>query len=215
VSDAVAHLGATPIEWLCDQAPVDRRWTFVHATHASATEMQRLRGAGATIAVCPSSEANLGAGAFPVEDWWKAGGSLAIGSGSNVGLDPAEELRWLEYQARLRRQARAVLVDSDAPHPGTALWRRAVAGGRRAMGAAHAGIAVGAPAELLLLESEPGLPPDEALDDFVFSRRRTRVLAAFVAQRHRVDAAPAVAGQEGGAVEGGANADDGGALRAV
>lgn len=175
VAEARERLGATPIEWLCANAPVDASWTLVHATHATPAELAGLRARGATVCVCTTTEANLGDGHFPIEDWFAAGGSLAVGSDSNVGLDPAEELRWLEYQARLRREARSVLVDADCPHPGTALWRRAVAGGRRALGLPGAGIATGAPAELLLVSTDGIAHPDEALDDFVFSRRATRI----------------------------------------
>jgi formimidoylglutamate deiminase len=175
VRDARAALGATPIAWLCANAPVDVRWTLVHATHATGSELREVLARGATVCVSTTTEANLGDGFFPVEEWFAAGGRLAIGSDSNVGTDPAEELRWLEYQARLRRQARSVLVDPDCPHPGTALWRRAVAGGRFAMGHDAPGVSVGAPAELLLLSNESGLAPDDALDDFVFARRATRV----------------------------------------
>jgi formimidoylglutamate deiminase len=178
VRDAHNRLGATPIEWLCANAPVDHRWTLVHATHATPAELLELRSRGATVCVCTTTEANLGDGFFPIEDWFASGGALAIGSDSNVGVDPAEELRWLEYQARLRRQARAVLVEADCPHPGTALWRRAVAGGRRALGVDAPSIAEGAPAELLLLSSGLVAHPDEALDDFVFARRVTRLAAS-------------------------------------
>jgi len=176
VRDARAALGATPIAWLCGHLPVDARWTFVHATHATAGELADLRARGATVCVCTTTEANLGDGFFPIEDWFGAGGSLAIGSDSNVGYDPAEELRWLEYQARLRREARSVLVEPDCLHPGTALWRRAVAGGRRAHGHEATGLAAGAPAELLMLSAEGIVHPDEVLDDFVFARRATRVV---------------------------------------
>jgi formimidoylglutamate deiminase len=175
VRDARAALGQTPIAWLCEHAAVDHRWTLVHATHATASELREVRARGATVCVCTTTEANLGDGFFPIEDWFAAGGRLSVGSDSNVGTDAAEELRWLEYQARLRRQARAVLVDADCPNPGTALWRRAVAGGRLSLGADRPGLAPGAPAELLLLTNECGLAPDDALDDFVFSRRATRL----------------------------------------
>jgi cytosine/adenosine deaminase-related metal-dependent hydrolase len=127
------------------------------------------------VCVCTTTEANLGDGAFPVEDWFAAGGRLAVGSGSNVGTDAAEELRWLEYQARLRALSRPALVDADCPHPGTALWRRAVAGGRLAHGVDAPGLSVGAPAEALLLSAHDGLAPEDALDDFVFARRATRL----------------------------------------
>jgi formimidoylglutamate deiminase len=129
VHDARAALGTSPIAWLCANAPVDRRWTLVQATHATAAELREIRTRGATVCVCTTTEANLGDGFFPVEDWFAAGGRLAVGSDSNVGTDAAEELRWLEYQARLRAQSRAVLVDADCLHPGTALGRRAVEGG--------------------------------------------------------------------------------------
>ncbi len=175
VRDARAALGQTPIAWLCEHAAVDHRWTLIHATHATAAELREVRARGATVCVCTTTEANLGDGFFPIEDWFSAGGCLSVGSDSNVGTDATEELRWLEYQARLRRQARAVLVDADCPHPGTALWRRAVAGGRRSLGADRPGLAPGAPGELLLLTNEGGLAPDDALDDFVFSRRATRL----------------------------------------
>jgi formimidoylglutamate deiminase len=212
VADAVAHLGSTPIAWLCDQAPVDAAWTIVHATHADPSELQLLQTRGATIAVCPTTEANLGAGMFPVEDWWKAGGSLAIGSASNVGIDPTEELRWLEYQARLRRQSRAVLGDSDAPHPGTALWRRAVAGGRRAFGVDRIGLSVGAPAELLLVACEAAASPDEAMDDFVFSRRLARLTGTVTAVRtEAADSTGSVSADPGSVADpaGSAEAPDG------
>jgi formimidoylglutamate deiminase len=178
VRDAQAYFGTTPIRWLCDQLPVDARWTLVHATHATEAERALVRERGATICVCTTTEANLGDGFFPVDDWFAAGGSMSIGSDSNVGLDPTEELRWLEYQARLRRQARAVLVTPDSPHPGTALWQRAVAGGRRSFGQDVTGLTVGAPAELLLLSAPGAASPDEALDDWVFARRAVRLEAS-------------------------------------
>jgi formimidoylglutamate deiminase len=174
VAAAREHLGTTPIAWLCDQAPVDGAWVLVHATHATAAELRLVREREAVVCVCPTTEANLGDGAFDIEGWWQAGGALAIGSDSNVGIDPAEELRWLEYQARLRLMRRSVLVTEESPHPGTSLWRRAVAGGRRAFGLAAQGLAVGAPAELVELRAaDPDLTPDEAVDDLLFAGRAT------------------------------------------
>ena len=174
VEAAREFLGTTPIDWLCVNMPVDRRWVLVHATHASPSELELARSREAVICVCTTTEANLGDGAFDIERWWQLGGSLAIGSDSNVGLDPAEELRWLEYQARLRQQRRTLLVDAGSAHPGTSLWRRAVAGGRQALGCDQPGVAVGSPAELLALRhSDNSLSPDEALDDLVFAQRAT------------------------------------------
>jgi formimidoylglutamate deiminase len=175
VEAAREHLGTTPIDWLCNHAPVDGSWLLVHATHATAEELQQARARDAVICICTTTEANLGDGAFDIERWWGMDGALAIGSDSNVCLDPAEELRWLEYQARLRSQRRGLLVDPGEFHPGTSLWRRAVGGGRRAMGWRTTGIAIGAPAELLALQvSDHSLTPDEAMDDLLFAQRATR-----------------------------------------
>jgi formimidoylglutamate deiminase len=168
-------LGTTPIDWLCANAAIDRSWALIHATHARPEELALASRLQAVVCVCTTTEANLGDGAFDIERWWQMDGALAIGSDSNVGLDPAEELRWLEYQARLRQQRRTLLVDSDCRHPGTSLWRRAVAGGRQAFGHEQHGIAVGAPAELLEIRlGDPALSPDEALDDLVFAQRAAR-----------------------------------------
>jgi formimidoylglutamate deiminase len=176
VEAARQHLGTTPISWLCDHAPVDSAWVLVHATHATPLELEQARARDAVICVCTTTEANLGDGPFDIQRWWGMGGALAIGSDSNVCLDPAEELRWLEYQARLRTRRRALLLEPGTFHPGTSLWRRAVAGGRRAMGQGKGGIAVGAAAGdlLSLAVSDSSLTPDEAMDDLVFAQRVAR-----------------------------------------
>ena len=93
-----------------------------------------------------------------------------------INFDPREELRWLEYQARLARHGRSLLVTADNPHPGSALWRRAVAGGRRSLGLPAAIGTVGAPAQMLAVAcDDSAMTPDEALDDLVFAQRATRL----------------------------------------
>ena len=131
-----------------------------------------MRARDATVCICTTTEANLGDGQFNLAKWWSLGGSISIGSDSNVGIDPREELRWLEYQERLRLRARSVLVTAADPHPGSALWRRAVAGGRRSLGLPAPIASAGAPAKFLALSrADAGTSPDEALDDLVFAQR--------------------------------------------
>ncbi len=175
VDEARQLLGTTPIAWLLDHASVDDRWCLVHATHATAAELDAVAAARATICLCPTTEANLADGPFPIENWWSRGGAIAIGSDSNVGVDPAEELRWLEYQARLRLMRRVVLIDHRHVGLGTSLWSRAVAGGRRACGQRDDPLTVGTVAGLFAIErDDPTLTPDLALDDWLFARRATR-----------------------------------------
>src|SRR5690606_5314632 len=102
--------GLRPIEWLLERSYLDKRWCLVHATHATEHELERLAATGAVVALCPTTEANLGDGIFPMEPWLRAGGRFGIGSDSHVSLSPCEELRWLEYQARLARKQRNVLA---------------------------------------------------------------------------------------------------------
>lgn len=166
------HLGKRPIEWLLENAPVDERWCLVHATHVTAAELQGVVAAGAVVGLCPTTEANLGDGIFPMEDLLAAGGAYALGSDSHVSLSPIEELRWLEYQARLARRQRSVLMQ-DGESGGAMLWQRACTAGARVTGRPVGELAVGKRADIVVLDLS--LPLFTArngasiMDTFVFS----------------------------------------------
>lgn len=171
VDDALAAYGQRPVRWLLDNTGVDARWTLVHATHIDADETRALAASGAVVCLCPSTEGNLGDGFFPLESYLSAGGRLAIGSDSQVTINPFEELRWLEYGQRLLGQRRNVAA-VDQPHTGAALFNGAIAGGAQAAGRAPPRLAVGQPADLLSLDDGAavlvGLAEDEVLDALVF-----------------------------------------------
>ena len=42
VDDCIAALGARPVQWLLDNAGIDKRWCLIHATHMTDDETQRL-----------------------------------------------------------------------------------------------------------------------------------------------------------------------------
>ena len=134
VQDCEALRGARPVEWLLANAEVDADWTLVHATHLNAAEVQGIAASGATVAICPTTEANLGDGLFPLRDYLAAGGHWGIGSDSHVSVSPVEELRWLEYGQRLAARRRNIAVSADESSTGALLYRQAVAGGLRACG---------------------------------------------------------------------------------
>ena len=96
VEECLAWSGARPVEWLLQNAEVDGRWCFVHATHMTAAETRALAESGAVAGLCPMTEADLGDGIFPAEAFITAKGRIGIGSDSNVVVDGAEELRLLE-----------------------------------------------------------------------------------------------------------------------
>ena len=114
VQDCLALRGARPVEWLQQNFEVDARWTLVHATHLTEAETKQLAASGATVAICPTTEANLGDGLFPLRAWLDAGGAWGIGSDSHISVSPVEELRWLEYGQRLVTRHRNIAVSDGS-----------------------------------------------------------------------------------------------------
>ncbi len=173
VDECLAWSGARPVAWLLDNAEVDERWCLVHATHMAAGETDRLARSGVVAGLCPTTEANLGDGLFPATAYLAAGGRFGIGSDSHVSINPAEELRWLEYGQRLTHRARNLLVPGRGRSVGAALWRAALAGGAQALGRPIGGLAPGRRADLLVLDgADPtlhGRDGDLVLDRLVFA----------------------------------------------
>ncbi|HKX08656.1 MAG TPA: formimidoylglutamate deiminase, partial [Stellaceae bacterium] len=134
VEQCLAWSGARPVQWLLDYAPVDRSWCLVHATHMDEAETRRLAATGAVAGLCPTTEANLGDGFFPLLPYMEARGRWGVGSDSHVSLSPIEELRWLEYGQRLRERRRALAPLGQPESTGLVLWQSAVAGGAQALG---------------------------------------------------------------------------------
>lgn len=189
VRDVEAWLGARPLRWLLDHAPVDRRWCLVHATHMTADETRDLARSGAIAGLCPITEANLGDGIFPMAEFRAAGGSYGIGSDSNVRIALAEELRLLEYGQRLHHQARTVICPEDSSN-GETLYREALAGGHRALGREGGALAPGLFADLVALDTEAlaldGRRGAAALDAWIFAGDDRLVRDVWSAGRHQV-----------------------------
>ena len=123
VQDSLALRGARPVEWLLANADVGERWTLVHATHLDDGEIAGIARSGAVVALCPTTEANLGDGLFPMRDFLAANGRWGIGSDSHISVSPVEELRWLEYGQRLLSRHRNVIADAGEPSVGATLLR--------------------------------------------------------------------------------------------
>lgn len=175
VDDCVAWSGQRPVDWLLANAPVDARWCLVHATHVTDAERLALAASGAVAGLCPSTEANLGDGVFDAAAYLAAGGAWGIGSDSHASVDPAEELRLLEYTQRLARQQRNLLASDTQRHVGDRLWLGAVSGGARASGRSIRGLAVGEQADFIVLDGGgllAGLAPAQALASHVFANQR-------------------------------------------
>jgi formimidoylglutamate deiminase len=173
VDSCLAATGRRPIELLLDTDLLDRHWCLVHATHATADELKGIAASHAAVCVSISTEANLGDGFFAAARFLKLGGNLCIGSDSQATVCPAEELRWLEYQARLRKRRRGILANADDVHVGTRLWRAAAAHGATALGQPAGTIAVGRRADWIVLDDAhptmAGAAANTAIDHLVFA----------------------------------------------
>jgi formimidoylglutamate deiminase len=189
VDQCLAHYGRRPVRWLLENFDVGEGWCLVHATHMDADEISALGQSRAVVCLCPSTEANLGDGLFPLHAFLTAGGRMAIGSDSHVSINPFEELRWLEYGQRLASQTRNVASFEEA-HVGRELFQRACRGGAQASGVASAGLAVGAPADLVALyDDDPmlvGHGAESLLDALVFSGYRLPIERVMVHGQWRV-----------------------------
>ncbi len=172
VDQCFSSYGRRPVRWLLENFDVGENWSLIHATHMDADETASLARSGAVAVLCPSTEANLGDGLFPLHEFLTAGGRIAIGSDSHISINPFEELRWLEYGQRLVSQSRNVVSLRDS-HVGSELFARALEGGAYAAGRKQVGIEVGAPADIVALcDDDPmlaGHDDDSRLDALVFS----------------------------------------------
>ena len=152
VADCVATHGTTPLDWIADLVDVDARWCFIHATHLTQLEMRKLAVTGASIGLCPVTEANLGDGIFEFERWFGERAPWCIGGDSHVSVSPFEELRSLEYSQRLRHRVRNIAATEQFPDVPANLWRAAAEGGARAIAQDAGSLAPGRRADLVVLD---------------------------------------------------------------
>lgn len=175
VADCQAFCGQRPVAWLLEHAPVGPRWCLVHATHMTPDETRALAATGAVAGLCPTTEANLGDGLFPLAAYLDAGGRLGIGSDSHVSVSPIAELRWLEYGQRLFTRSRNVAArpSEGERSTGARLYRAALAGGAQALARPVGAIAPGRRADFLVVDDQHpllyGRSGDLLLDSLVFS----------------------------------------------
>jgi formimidoylglutamate deiminase len=173
VQDSLALRGARPVEWLLANAAVDHHWTLVHATHLTGAEVQGIADSGATVAICPTTEANLGDGLFPLRAYLDAGGRWGVGSDSQISVSPIEELRWLEYGQRLATHHRNIAVQPGCNSVGETLLRGVMASaitatGHAAVGDDHVTLDIDAP-------QFAGATRNDAVDRWIFSGNRNLV----------------------------------------
>jgi formimidoylglutamate deiminase len=134
LEECAAEHGATPIGLLLRCGFLGPRTSVIHGVHVSDRDVDLLAETGTIVVSCPTTEGNLGDGHLPALRYRDAGVRLAIGSDSQVRVDPFEEVRELETGARRERQTRHALLAAAGD-----LWGELAANGRAALGLDDAG----------------------------------------------------------------------------
>jgi formimidoylglutamate deiminase len=124
-----AEHGRSPIELLSETGFLGPRASVIHGIHVSPADVELLALTESTVVSCPTTEGNLGDGYLPAMAYARAGVPLAIGSDSQVRIDPFEEARELETGSRRERQLRTGLLASVGD-----LWSELCRNGYRSLG---------------------------------------------------------------------------------
>lgn len=129
LEECAAEHGCSPIELLRDVSFLGERAAIIHGIHVSDHDVEMLAQSRTIVVSCPTTEGNLGDGYLPAMRYRAAGVRLAIGSDSQVRIDPFEEVRELETGARREAETRhGLLATSES------LWDELAANGRASLG---------------------------------------------------------------------------------
>lgn len=142
--DCLRVHGVTPTGLLARTGLLGRV-SVVHATHLTDADIALLGGVGATVVMCPTTEADLGDGIGPARRLVDAGCAVALGSDQNAVIDPYAEARGLEMGERLARRRRGVFAPAE-------LARALGPAGHRSLGLRGGELRVGEPADLVELD---------------------------------------------------------------
>ncbi|MCK5828635.1 amidohydrolase [Candidatus Bipolaricaulota bacterium] len=150
VNDWRTKTGMTPVEYLQHLDAFSVPMLAAHCVHVNEDDIALLADHPVTVAHCPKSNAKLGSGVAPVQAMRKAGVHVAIGTdgaASNNRLDMLEELRASWILQRAHHEDPTHLASAD-------VVSMAVQGGRSLLGLPEDGFSEGAPADLVLFDTD-------------------------------------------------------------
>jgi formimidoylglutamate deiminase len=150
-----AEHGISPIHLLDRTGFLGPRTSVIHGIHVDADDVRRLAYSDTIVVSCPTTEGSLGDGHFPALVYRDAGVRIAIGTDSQVRVDPFEEARELETLARRERRTRHALLARYGD-----LWGELARNGRASLGLDDTGtIAIDRDHPDLRGVAEADLPP--------------------------------------------------------
>ena len=134
VDESKKYLGSTPVEWLYNNFKIGKNHHLVHATHLTERETKLITSNNSNVVLCPITEGNLADGIFNYNLYQEQKGNWCIGSDSNVGLSPFEEIRLLDYTNRLKTNKRDTFKNSKSANSGEIAIQTIYNNGHKAMG---------------------------------------------------------------------------------
>jgi formimidoylglutamate deiminase len=181
VSACIEEYGRSPVALLDTEGLLSENFTAVHAIHVTHKAIQAIAKENATVCACPTTERNLGDGVVPVDEYFRAGVTVSVGTDSQIQIDLLEDTRELEYHLRLQRRERNVLAPVYDDKSGLAirLFECATVNGGKSIGFNGGRLEPGSPADFFTVDlNDPaivGASPDNLLAHVVFSLSRTAV----------------------------------------
>lgn len=173
VEACLQHHRLRPVELLADRGLLNHRWSLIHATHTTREELDLILAAQSTLVLCPTTEADLGDGCIDAAYFLDAGGPLAIGSDSNIGVHALGEFRQLEWSLRLAQGKRNVLASAAEPAVADRLYKAALTAGWQALGKAEPATAKRMRGDFVTYAGDAGdweqHPPENYLSALVFN----------------------------------------------
>jgi formimidoylglutamate deiminase len=194
VGACIEEYGRSPVALLATEGLLSERFTAVHAIHVTPKAVRMLADAGAMVCACPTTERNLGDGIVPVDQYFKHGVRVALGSDSHVQIDLLEDARELEYHLRLQKMERMALgSENDEGRSALAarLFKCATVDGAQSISASGGTLDAGSPADFFTVDlndpSIAGAAPDDLLASVVFSLSRTAIKDVVVGGKRIVE----------------------------
>ncbi|MDQ0864652.1 formimidoylglutamate deiminase [Arthrobacter globiformis] len=170
--------GVTPTGLLERHGLLSGRLSAVHSTHLTPGDIAMLGNAGATVVMCPSTEADLADGIGPARTLSDAGAAIALGTDQHAVIDPWVEMRMLEHGERLGSGQRGRFSPQELLHAATN-------GAVRSMATpiAASALAVGAVCDLMAVDPDSTRTAGSKPLQFAFSATASDVTDVVIAGR--------------------------------
>jgi len=180
VSACIEEYGRSPVALVDTEGLLCDRFTAVHAIHVTTKAVAAIARSRAMVCACPTTERNLGDGVIPTDLYFNAGVPLSLGTDSQIQIDLLEDARQLEYEMRLQKKERNVLVaESTRGALAQRLFKCATTNGAQSVGTVGGRLDPGLPADFFTIDlddpSISGASTDDLLSNIVFSLSRTAI----------------------------------------